>query len=138
MFIEFFLNFQLDTNVTQSTGSADDVFSIELNKLQSLTDNVLPSPQPNLWLNYFNYLFKGSDVTFDPGKDLLYVTDEDLEFIEKILPIIINSPSIEIELYMWWQAVYVMIMSTSTSVADYIDKQLDLFRSNSNFVARSR
>lgn len=98
----------------------------------------MPSPQPDLWVKYFQYLFIGTNVTVDPEKDLLFVSTADIEFLEKMLAYIVDSPPLDIELYMWWQTVYAMVMSTSTTVADFIDRKLDLFGNTANNVARSR
>lgn len=107
--------------------------------LQSKTDEVLPTPQADFWHKYFEYIFVDTNVTVDIKKDRLFITDSDLGFLQSIIPYIEATPLVNIELYLWWNAVYAMIMSTSTALADYIDKQLDLlFQSKPNFIARSR
>lgn len=75
----------------------------------------------------------------DPQKDLLYVTDLDIDYLQQILPFLLSSPAINLELYMWWNTIYAMVMSTSTAIADFISKQLDLFgTTTTNYIARSR
>lgn len=79
-----------------------------------------------------------TNVTIDPEKDLLYVTDVDIDFILNVIPFILKTPPLHLELYMWWNTIYAMVMSTSMEIADFIDKQLDIFGSKVNYVARSR
>lgn len=98
----------------------------------------MKSPQANLWVTYFQYLFKGTNVTIDPEQDLLFVTDADVEFLERILPYVVELSPLDIELYMWWNTVYAMVLSTSTTVADFIERKLDRFGNTVDYVARSR
>lgn len=125
-------------NSTDDESTGDDLYNITFKSLQSKTDRILPSPQPDLWLKYFKYLFTGTNVSVDPETDLLYVTNVDMDFVQRILPYVFGTPALHIELYMWWHTVYAMIMNTSTFIADFIDKQLDLLGSQASYVARSR
>ncbi|KAG5890093.1 hypothetical protein JTB14_003656 [Gonioctena quinquepunctata] len=130
---------ELVANHTDLDAEEDDTFSITFKELQTQTDELLPNPEPDIWLKYFNFLFSGTNVTMDPKKDLLYVTEMDLRFLKRMLKYVRATPDINLELYMWWATVYAMIINTSSDVMEYIGKQLSSFgRGTISNVARSR
>ncbi|XP_074037562.1 endothelin-converting enzyme homolog isoform X2 [Leptinotarsa decemlineata] len=130
---------ELVANHTDPDAKEDDTFAITFADLQTQTDQLLQNPEPDVWLKYFNYLFKGTAVTINPKKDMLYVTAMDLQFLKRMLQYVQGTDDINLELYMWWATVYAMIINTSSDVVDYISTQLNYFSSGSSSnVARSR
>ncbi|XP_057672734.1 endothelin-converting enzyme 1 isoform X2 [Diorhabda carinulata] len=112
------------TNTTDLDQAEEDIYSITVETLQNEINLVLAKPQQNALLTYFKHLFNGTNVTII-SSDLLYVTDSDVKFLKLILKFLNETPSINVELYMWWVAVYSMIINTSGEIADYISKQLN-------------
>ncbi|CAH1159649.1 unnamed protein product [Phaedon cochleariae] len=129
---------EIVANCTDPDTEDTNTFSVTFEALQKMTDKNLAIPQPNLWNDYLSNLFDGTNITINPEKDLLYVTDMDLLYLNKIMKFVSDSPGINLELYMWWATVYAMIINTSSDVVEYISKQMSVFSSGSSSVARAR
>lgn len=136
-------------NYTLSDGvnDEDDTIQLSVDELQTLTENNVEASLPNFWTNYLNAIFDNTNVTLDLITDKIYTTKTDLEYLWKVLDYItrlahslwqltlnyiitgyIFSNNItEVELYMWWSAVYAMIGSTTTEITSYIYKQTSTY-----------
>ncbi|KAJ8983447.1 hypothetical protein NQ317_013320 [Molorchus minor] len=129
---------ELNFNYTNPEMDEEDTYTTTFSKLQSLTDDFLDEPQPDIWIKYFNFLFMGTNVTINPNTDLLYTTEWEIQYLLRILHFILGTSDTHIELYMWWVTIYAMIINTSSDIVTYITRQMTYYGSSSSSIARSR
>ncbi|CAH1963551.1 unnamed protein product [Acanthoscelides obtectus] len=129
---------ELVLNYTDPDQEEDDNYSVSFSTLKDLTDSVSSTGRSDFWENYFQQLFAETNVTIDPTKDRLYVTQTDVAYLKSVLKYTYDTPDSHLELYMWWTTVYAMIISTSSEVAEYINKQIDKATGSSEGVVRTR
>ncbi|CAG9762242.1 unnamed protein product [Ceutorhynchus assimilis] len=122
----------LNENFTLPDGQAseDETQKLTFKQLQDFTDNNVDFPLPNFWLNYISSIFANTNVTINADTDLFLITDTELEYLWNVLEYVSSQPPAHIELYMWWAAVYAMIINTSSDVTDYVITQTNLYYSS--------
>lgn len=126
------------TNTTDPDQQEDDTYALTVDNLQHEIDDYIKTPNPAFLTTYLSYLFNNTNITIDTKSDLLFVTKLDVLFMKMIIDYLSELPDVNIELYMWWSSVYAMIFNTSSDIAEYITKQLNLFSGNTDSLVRSR
>lgn len=109
-------------------------------QLQNATDNYLiekgETPYP-IWNRYLGLMFEGINVTLKlDGTDELLIDPEELTYLQRMVYFLTETPTIQLEVYVWWITVYAMIINTSPDIEEYIEKQAAPFRSQE--IVRSR
>ncbi|CAG9819651.1 unnamed protein product [Phaedon cochleariae] len=69
---------EIANNFSDPNAKMEDIRANNFSNLQNRIDELLSPPKPNLWLNYFNDLFNGTNVNFDPEKVSFL---EDIQYI---------------------------------------------------------
>ncbi|CAH1103990.1 unnamed protein product [Psylliodes chrysocephalus] len=129
---------EIVTNTTDPDQQEDDTYALTVDNLQHEIDDYIKTPNPAFLTTYLSYLFNNTNITIDTKSDLLFVTKLDVLFMKMIIDYLSELPDVNIELYMWWSSVYAMIFNTSSDIAEYITKQLNLFSGNTDSLVRSR
>ncbi|KAH0999502.1 hypothetical protein HUJ04_005277, partial [Dendroctonus ponderosae] len=124
-------NLQENFTLPEGDYGEDETRRISFQKLQNLTDSNVRKPMPDFWINYISSLFETTNVTIDPHSDAFLITETELGYLWNVLDYVSSEPQMHIELYMWWSAVYAMIINTSSDLTSYIVKQTAIFYASS-------
>lgn len=111
-----------------------------IEELQNLTDDYMvengEQPLP-VWNKYLSHLCQDLNTTFHlDGTDRVIIDQNELWYLPKIIYYLLKLPDEHLELYMWWAAIYAMIINTTSEMVEYISKQTTPFASGD--VIRSR
>ncbi|XP_066245414.1 neprilysin isoform X2 [Euwallacea similis] len=118
---------ELNDNYTRGESEEDPIKKISFKDLQEKTDNNVENPVKNFWIDYISLIFQDTNVTIDPHNDSLFITEKELPYLFDVLNYVSSQPSEHVELFMWWSAVYAMIMSTSSDITSYIERQTSMY-----------
>ncbi|XP_044254870.1 endothelin-converting enzyme homolog isoform X2 [Tribolium madens] len=135
------MTFEIDTLVANFSIEVNDLQSQKIKELQAKINKILLNnvnkEYPQILEKYLDNLFTGTNVTIDFDKDLLFVGQNDVDYLPKILSYVLSTSDIYLELYMWWVTVFAMIINTSSEIVEYIVKQTAPFYTGTA-VLRSR
>ncbi|XP_022902040.2 neprilysin [Onthophagus taurus] len=121
-----------------------DFKKMKISELQNLTTtylkrNNLDLPHTrNIWENYIKLLYKDlPEIKLDlNGNDLIHFLPSELDYLINVVLFLTESPGVAIELYAWYQAVYSMIINTTTEIVNFIYNQV--YEGKTTSVLRTR
>lgn len=121
------MTYTIDELVANFSDISDDVHRETIRNHQTKLNDYLKDNSkveyPEIWEKYLTELFEDTNVTIDFDKDILYLTENDENYLPKILTYVLTTSDIYLELYMWWVTVFAMIINTTSDVVDFITKQ---------------
>ncbi|XP_066145515.1 endothelin-converting enzyme homolog [Euwallacea fornicatus] len=117
---------ELNVNYTRRDGEngEDSTKKFSFKELQEITDDNVENPVKDFWIDYISLIFQDTNVTIDSQNDSLFISETELPYLFTVLDYVSSQPLEHLELYMWWSAVYAMIMSTSSDITSYIEYQI--------------
>lgn len=125
-----------------STNNDLQFYKFQIDELQRLSDayvakNNLSSKVS--WRRYLTLMFENvANVTLElNSKDHIYVPLEEVNYLPEVAAYLSSVSDLYLELYMWWITTYSMILSTTTEMADLVQKESEPFLSSTVYRSRS-
>ncbi|XP_015834804.2 neprilysin isoform X1 [Tribolium castaneum] len=135
------MTFEIDSLVANFSSESNDLQSQIVKDFQTRINEILRSDikkdYPQILEKYLGFLFTGTNVTIDFDNDFFLLSQNDVDYLPRILSYVLTSSDIYLELYMWWVTVFAMIINTSSEIVEYIVKQTAPFYTGTA-VLRSR
>lgn len=105
-------------NVTRNDAAfaTDELINLNVDDFQNATDNVIKPKTIPIWNQYLSTVFKDIEPSIDIFKHLILTSQADMYYLQRIIQYIIDTPKVEIELYVWWTIVEEMVLHTTSDI----------------------
>lgn len=105
-------------NVTRKDAAfaTDELINLNVYDFQNATDDVIKPKTIPIWNQYLSTVFKDTEPSTDIFERLILTSQADMYYLQRIMQYIIDTPKVEIELYVWWTIVEEMVLHTTSDI----------------------
>lgn len=96
--------------------ASEELINLNLIDFQNTTDQlILPERYP-IWQQYLTTLFRNINPPINLTQHIILTSHADMHYLQRLVKFIADTPTIDIELYLWWGIVEEMILHTTSDM----------------------
>lgn len=105
-------------NVTKKDAAfaSEELINLSVDEFQNATDQAIAPNTLSIWCQYLGILFNSAQSKINLNDYLVLSSRADVYYLQRVMQFILDTPKIEIELYIWWTIVEEMILHTTSDI----------------------
>lgn len=96
--------------------ATEDLLNLEIDDFQNATDLLIKPGTYPIWHQYLSTVFQSVEPPFVASGRIILTSRSDMFYLQQLVQYLVETPKIEIELYLWWTIVEEMVLHTTSDI----------------------
>lgn len=94
----------------------EELINLSVDNFQNATDQIIAPTTLPIWCQYLTIIFKDIQPKINLNDYLILTSRADMYYLQHIMQYILDTPKIDLELYIWWTIVEEIILHTTSDI----------------------
>lgn len=105
-------------NITKSevAFATDELLNLSLDDFQNATDQLITPKHYPIWQQYLTAIFKSVHPPINLTEHIILTSQADMYYLQHLVQYLVDMPTIDIQLYLWWTIVEEMVLHTTSDI----------------------
>lgn len=90
--------------------------NLSVDNFQNSTDQVIAPNTLPIWTQYLTTIFKDVQPAVNFNDHLILTSRADMYYLQHVMQFILDTPKVDLELYIWWTIVEEMVLHTTSDI----------------------